>query len=365
MKIAVIPGDGIGPEIVAQGLRALEALQSSFDLPVETFTVAAGAQLYADTGVAIRKDDFQATVAADAVYLGAIGLPHVRYADGTEINGELMCRWRRDLDLYANIRPLRSFPSVPTIYAKPRDVDMIVVREGTEGLYAANGGGAMIGDRIVSDPMIITREGSERVSRIAFELARKHPPRNGNKPKVTCLDKANIIRGFALFRRSFETVARAFPDVEAEALYADAASTLMTLNPERYHVVVCENLLGDIFSDLAAAYVGGLGLAGSGEIGDQRGLFQSAHGSAPTLTGKNVANPIAQIISLAMLLGWWADRARDKRFADASAALERAIGITLSDRANHTGDLGGSATTSRVGDAVVAALSRSAKAVMA
>src|SRR5579872_636738 len=253
-------------------MRVLEAVAAAYALPLETFTIEAGAQRYADTGIAIEDDEYRASVAADAVYLGAIGLPHVRYADGTEINGELMCRWRRDLDLYANVRPLRSFPAVPTIYAQPRDVDMIVVREGTEGLYAANGGGATIGDRIVSDPMIITREGSERVSRIAFELARKRRPRNGLQPKVTCLDKANILRGFALFRRSFQTVAKEFPDIEAETLYADAASTLMTLNPERYHVVVCENLLGDIFSDLAAAYVGGLGLAGSAEIGAHRGL---------------------------------------------------------------------------------------------
>lgn len=358
MRIAVVPGDGIGPEIIAQGVRILDLVRAQFGLDLETFSVAAGAQYYADTGTAIAEDDYRATVTADAVYLGAIGLPHIRFADGTEINGELMCRWRRDLDLYANIRPLRSYPAIPTIYATPRDVDMIVVREGTEGLYASNGGGAMIGDRIVSDAMIITREGSERVSRIAFQLARKHRPRNRPRPKVTCLDKANILRGFALFRRSFERVAKEFPDVESETLYADAASMLMTLNPERYHVVVCENLLGDIFSDLAAAFVGGLGIAGSGEIGDRHGLFQSAHGSAPTLAGKNVANPIATILSGAMLLDWWADRSGDRDFGEAARAIERAVEAALADPKNHTGDLGGSATTSGCADAILGALER-------
>src|SRR5579884_1431924 len=194
MRIAVIPGDGIGPEIVAQGMRVLESVKAQFGLELDTFTVSAGAQYYAETGRAITDRDFDATLEADAVYLGAIGLPDVRYEDGTEINGELMCRWRRGLDLYANVRPIRSYPAVPTMYAQPRDVDMIIVREGTEGLYAANGGGAVIGDRIVADPMVITREGSERVSRFSFELARAHPPRNGIAPKVTCLDKANILR---------------------------------------------------------------------------------------------------------------------------------------------------------------------------
>ena len=355
-RIALVPGDGIGPEIIAVGKRVLETVQRIHELDLELFEISASALQYSQTGIAVTEVDYQATLDADAIYLGAIGLPHVRFADGTEINGELMVRWRRDLDLYANVRPLRSYSAIPSLYARPRDVDIIVVREGTEGLYAANGGGAMIGNRIVADPMVITRAGSERVCRTAFELARKYPPRNGIAARVTCIDKANILRGFALFRSAFDTVAAEFPDVESERLYADAASMLMTLSPERYHVVVGENLLGDIFSDLAAAYVGGLGMAPSGEIGDGKGLFQPSHGSAPTIAGQDVANPIATILSGAMMLDWLADRDGLQAFAEAARSITRAVEIALASPANHTRDLGGTAGTSACGAAVVEAL---------
>jgi len=356
VRIAVVAGDGIGPEIIAQGTRVLEAAARKYSLPLELFPVRAGAKLYAESGAVISEEDYRSTVEADAIYLGALGLPEVRFADGTEVQAALMVRWRRDLDLYANVRPLRSYPAVPSIYAEPRDVDMIVVREGTEGLYAASGGGAMIGDRLVADAMVITREGTERVARAAFRLARRFPPRGGRKPRVTALDKANILRSFALFRRAFERVAAEFTDVESETLYADAASLLMTQHPERYHVLVMENFLGDIFSDLAAAYVGGLGLAPSGEVGEAHGMFQPAHGSAPTIAGKNVANPIATISSAAMLLDWLAERGGGEAFVAAARAIGAAVDATLAEKRNHTGDLGGSATTEQCGGAVVAAL---------
>ena len=356
MRVAVVPGDGIGPEIIEQGIRVLDAAAERFALPLELVRISAGAKLYARTGEVISEADYRTTVEADAIYVGALGLPEVRFADGTEVQAALMVRWRRDLDLYANVRPLRSFAKVPSFYAEPRNVDVMVVREGTEGLYAASGGGAMIGDRLVADAMVITREGTERVCRKAFALARKSPPRNGLRPRVTCLDKANILRSFALFRRTFERVASEFPDVESETLYADAASILMTQHPERYHVMVMENFLGDIFSDLAAAYVGGLGLAPSGEVGDRHGMFQPAHGSAPTLAGTDAANPIATVLSAGMLLEYLGDRGGGAQFAAAARAIDDAVEAALDDPRNHTRDLGGSATTRNCGSAIVAAL---------
>ena len=356
MKIAVVPGDGIGPEIVREGLRALKAVASLHGLDLSFEDIDASADRYRRTGVAIEEEAFRRSIEADAIYLGAIGLPEVRFADGTEVNGAVMLRWRRVLDLYANVRPLRSFAGVPSYYATRRDVDLIVVREGTEGLYASQGAGAFVADRVVSDTMITTRAGVERVSRFSFELARRSPPRNGRKAKVTLLDKANILRGWALWRRVFDEVAREFPDVESERLYADAASMLMTQHPEDYHVVVAENFLGDLFSDLAAAYVGGLGMAPSGEIGEGVGLFQPSHGSAPTIAGKNVANPTATILSGSMMLSWWATKSKDARFEDAAGDIERAVAAALADPANHTPDLGGSASTSALGSAVVNAL---------
>lgn len=360
MKIAVVPGDGIGPEIIREGVRTLKAVAAVHGLDLNFEDIDASADRYRRTGVAVEEDAFRRSIEADAIYLGAIGLPDVRFADGTEVNGAVMLRWRRVLDLFANVRPLRSFGGVPSIYATPRDVDMIVVREGTEGLYASQGAGAFVADRVVSDTMITTREGVERVSRFSFELARRQPPRNGGKPKVTLLDKANILRGWALWRRVFDEVASDFPDVESERLYADAASMLMTQHPENYHVVVGENFLGDIFSDLAAAYVGGLGMAPSGEIGAGVGLFQPSHGSAPTIAGKNIANPVATILSGAMMLSWWATKSNDARFEDAARDIERAVAAALASPGNHTPDLGGAASTSQFGSAVLGALTPAA-----
>lgn len=356
MQIAVVPGDGIGPEVVREGVRVLERAVSRYGLSLSFQYVEAGAGTYRSRGISITDEAFLVTQKADAIFLGAIGLPNVRYPDGTEVNGPLMQRWRRELDLYANLRPIKSFAGVPTIYGQAREVDMAIVRENSEGLYASNGGGAVVFDRIVTDTLIVTRAGSERISRFAFDWARRSPLREGHRPKVTCVDKANILRGYAFFRQIFEEVAQDYPDVGAETLYADAASLLMTLNPEQYQVVVAENLLGDLFSDLAAAYVGGLGLAPSGEMGSAHGMFQPSHGSAPMLAGQDVANPVASILSAAMMLDWLGDRASDVRWNEAAQAIFKAVDMVLAQPRWRTADLGGQAKTHELGEAIADAV---------
>lgn len=302
--IVVLKGDGIGPEIIDATLRVLEAVQkrdAGFQLNFQFHP--AGAEHYRKTGTNLSQDAFTACQQADAILKGPMGLPEVRQADGTEA-GLLGGVLRKGLDLYANIRPIRLFPEVATALAGKRaeDIDYVIVRENTEGIYFSRGSGEVTPEG-VKDVIVTTRAGTERIVRFAFELARTRSgaPQDGIK-RVTCIDKSNVLRSFALFRRVFLEIGAQYPDIEKRCLYADAAAQALILWPERFSVIVCENFLGDIFSDLGAATAGGLGFCGAANIGVRHAMFETTHGSAPALAGQNKANPIAQILAGAMML---------------------------------------------------------------
>jgi 3-isopropylmalate dehydrogenase len=231
------------------------------------------------------------------------------------------------------------------------------VRENLEGLFASFGGGATVGDEVATDTLVVTRGGTSRVCETAFRLAelRSGRPLDGRR-MVTCVDKANVFRSLAFFRRVFESVAERRPAIAAESIYVDAASLYLVQNPQAFDVLVTENQFGDILSDLGAALVGGLGLAPSAELGDRHGLFQPSHGTAPQLTGKNVANPLAAILSGAMMLDWLGQTRHDAAASQAARCIETAVTRVLAEGRIRTPDLGGSSSTRDVGDAVVEAI---------
>jgi 3-isopropylmalate dehydrogenase len=358
-RITVIPGDGIGPEVMAEALKSLRAVERAFPgLRFDCTEYRAGALCYTETGTDLPAETLEACRKGDAILFGSTGLPAIRWPDGTEIRPQVNLRFI--LDLYAGVRPIKRYAGIPPTLAGDPKIDYVILRENTEGLFASQGGGAKAGDHVAVDSMVITRPGTERIVRWAFKLSqrRKGAPADGRR-RVTCVDKANIFKSMAFFRQVFDEVAQGFPGVQAEHAYIDAMTMYMVQRPSHFDVAVCENLFGDITSDLGAGTVGGLGVAPSGDIGDTYGLFQPSHGTAPDIAGKGIANPIAQILSARMMLEWLAETKRDPQCTQAAQAIEAAVERTLADRRFHTADLGGTAKTPAVGDAVAAALTRS------
>jgi len=351
-RIAVVGGDGIGPEVIGSTVEILSAAQrivTGFDL--DFVAAPAGAGTYLEQGEALPASTMATCRAADAILLGACGLPGVRYPDGTEIIPQVTLRIV--FDLYAGIRPARRLTGVATPLAGDPAIDFVVVRENTEGIFASLGGGVVLGDQLATDTQVITRRGTERVVRSAFELARR---RGRPEPRVTCVDKANILRSFAFFRKVFDEVAAGYPGIAAEHLYVDAAAMELVRRPGRFDVLVTENLLGDILSDLAAALVGGLGVAPSADLGDAHAVFQPCHGTAPDIAGQGVANPIAAILSGVMLLDHLADRDHDPAPRAAARRIESAVGKALATGLALTPDIGGRGTTTDVTRAILRAL---------
>ncbi|NKQ53953.1 isocitrate/isopropylmalate dehydrogenase family protein [Amycolatopsis sp. K13G38] len=287
-RIALIRGDGIGPELVDAALTVLGTVTGELDY----VDVDAGAGTYRRTGVACAPQDVELMrTGVDATLKGPVGLPDVRFPDGTEA-GVLGGILRTGLDLYANVRPVLLLPGVSSALAAPGPIDYTIVRENTEGLYASRGKG--VGNRwAVSDTLLTTREGTARVCRHAFERARR---------KVTCVDKSNVLRSHALFREVFTEVAADYPDIATEFVYADAAAQALVLRPADFDVLVMENFLGDVLSDLGGATVGGISLCPAGNIGDHGAYFEPIHGSAPGLADRGLANPVGQILAAAMML---------------------------------------------------------------
>ena len=348
-RVAVVGGDGIGPEVTACALEVLEAAcRAVGGFGLEFMDAPAGAGVYLLTGEALPAASLAACRSADAILLGACGLPGVRYPDGTEIIPQVTLRIV--LDLYAGIRPARLLRGVPSPLAGPPEVDFVVVRESTEGIFASLGCGIVLGDAVATDTQVITRRGTERVVRAAFELARR---RARPRPRVTCVDKANILRSFAFFRKVFDEVATGYPDVQADHLYVDAAAMEMVRTPGRFDVLVTENLLGDILSDLAAGLVGGLGMAPSADVGESHAVFQPCHGTAPDIAGRGVANPLAAILSAAMLLDHLADVRGDEAPRAAAARIESAVQSAVLAGDALTADLGGTVRTREAAGAVV------------
>jgi len=355
--IAVLPGDGIGPEVMAPALAVLEKVAASRPELKFRFTEApAGAGHYRDTGSSMPEATIKLCKEADAILLGACGLPHIRYPDNTEIMPQVELRFM--FDLYAGVRPCRLIPNVPSpiVGAAERGIDLIVIRESTEGLFASMGKG-VVTETEARETLLITRKTSQRLFDFAFRLARRRKARGG-RGLLTCVDKANAFKAYAFFRGIFDECAARYADVETDRLYVDACSAMLVRRPWDFDVMVMENMFGDIISDLTAGLIGGMGMAPSADIGDAHAVFQPCHGTAPDIMGKGLANPTAMILSAALMLDWLGDRHAHAVAAEAARAIERAV-----DRAFAEGlkpcEFGGSDGTAVIGSAVLRALDSS------
>ena len=320
-EIAVIKGDGIGIDVTDAALAVIDAARhrvGGFDLDCQD--LLAGAGYFQETGRDMAPGAEEAAAAADGIFLGAIGLPAVRHADGTEISPHL--RLREIFQLYAGVRPVKAYPNVPQRLADPRaaEINLVILRESTEGLFysaAVHDRSPVENDDEVQDLLRIKRATTEKLHDFAFRLAQKRKSR-GHKGMVTCVDKANVFRSMAFFRKIFDERAGKFPDVETAYSYVDAQALELIRRPWDFDVLVMENMFGDILSDLAGGLVGGMGMAACAEIGTDHALFQPAHGSAPDIMGEDRANPLATILSGAMMLDYLADQSGHQPLADAA-----------------------------------------------
>ncbi len=348
-RIALIPGDGVGAEVTAQAVKILERLTAQDGLPLAMETFDFGADRYLETGVAITDGEMSRLEREfDAILLGAIGDPRV---PGNEHARDILLGLRFRLDLYINLRPARLYEAwlSPLRDVQAGDIDLVIFRENTEGIYVGMGGSLRRGTphEVAIEEDINTRRGVERIVTAAFEYARL-----AGRGRVTLTDKANAMpHTGGLWRRIFADVGTGYPEIEQEAVFVDALALDLVRRPARYDVIVAPNLFGDILSDLAAALVGGLGLAPSANLHPGRpGLFEPVHGSAPDIAGTGRANPIAMLLAVALMLaelGWPAHAGR----------LDAAIQAALAAR-RITPDLGGECTTDEVGDWICNEMSR-------
>jgi len=350
LRIAVMPGDGIGTEVTAATLAVLEPLAKRHGIGLAFEELRAGAFCYRDTGTAMSEETFDKAAKADAILLGAMGWPEIRTPDGTEIAPQLDLRFR--LDLYAGVRPFRALPGVPLALADPRarDIDLVILRESTEGLFFSRDRGTVTPE-MAEETLRITRRTTERLARFAFDLARRRAARRGRAGTVTLVDKANVFRAFAFMRGIFAEVAAENADVGHGAHYVDAMALDLVRRPWAFDVLPTENMFGDILSDLGAGLVGGMGFAPSADIGDTHAVFQPAHGTAPDIAGQGIANPTATILSAAMMLDWLAARGAGQGFADAAAELDAAVDAAFAGGLR-TADIGGGDGTGAAARAV-------------
>ena len=352
-QIAVFPGDGIGREVMAPCLSLLDAVTSdasAFRLRFESYE--AGAELYLKTGIALPEEALRAAASADAILLGAMGHPDVRYPNGTEVVPQIDLRDR--FQLYAGLRPIRVLPGVRIPLADPRaqGIDFVIVRESTEGLFAARTDSRREGDEAVLDTMRVTRHGSERLFEAAFALARRRHS-SGRMPRVTCVDKANVLPSMAFFRRIFLEHATRYPDVIVDCMYVDAAALKLVKAPWDLDVLVTENMFGDILSDLGAGLMGGMGMAPSADVGDAHAVFQPCHGTAPDIAGRGLANPTAMFLSAAMMLDWLGDRHSAPACHRAAGALIQAVERAFAGGTLVPVEHGGTAGTAEIAERVL------------
>ncbi len=342
IDLAVIAGDGIGPEVVAEGLKVLDAVSKKYEITFEKTFYDLGAKLWHRTGEVLPDSVLAELAEREVILLGAVGDPSV--PSGILERG-LLLKLRFAFDHYVNLRPARLSSGVTSPLATTKGIDFIVVREGTEGAYAGAGGVLAEGTaaEIATEESLNTRRGVERVIRDAFARAMAR-----ERKKLTLVHKNNVlIRAGSLWTRTFNEVAKEFPEVRTDYLHVDAAAMFFVTNPERFDVVVTDNLFGDILTDIAAAICGGIGLAASGNINPTRkfpSMFEPVHGSAPDIAGKGIADPTATVMSVAMMLSHLG-------FDGAALDVERAVAADLLTR----GDA--KRTTIEIGDALVAALS--------
>ncbi|MEL0105578.1 MAG: isocitrate/isopropylmalate dehydrogenase family protein [Rhodospirillaceae bacterium] len=347
-NIAVLPGDGIGPEIIPPCLNILEQLSVQLDgFRFEFQDCVGGAGHYRDTGEELPAETWAAVKSTDAILFGAMGLPEVRKPDGTEINPQIDLRMA--LELFAGVRRVRSIPGVPVSLSDPRaqEIDFVLIREQTEGMFADFTKGVREDNERAIDRCVITRAASERVFDFSFNLARTRKEQ-GFAGKLTCVDKANVLNTMAFFREIFNDRATQFSDIETESVYVDAMALNLVRAPWQYDVIVAENLMGDILSDLAASLVGGMGFAPSGDIGHDHAMFQPAHGSAPDIAGSGKANPTAMLLSASMMLDWLGTRHNNDALVQAGSLLERAVIETFKGGKIKTAEFGGTDRTETV-----------------
>jgi 3-isopropylmalate dehydrogenase len=338
LRIALVPGDGIGPEVVAEGVRVLDAVTRAAEVKLETTEYDLGARRWHATGETLPDGVLEELGGHDAILLGAVGDPSV--PSGVLERG-LLLKLRFAFDHHVNLRPARLYPGVASPLAGSPDIDFVVVREGTEGPYVGNGGTVREGTphEIATEVSVNTAYGVERVVRDAFHRAQARPRRH-----LTLVHKTNVlVHAGGLWARTFAHVGAEFPDVTTDYLHVDAASIFLVSQPQRFDVIVTDNLFGDIVTDLAAAVTGGIGLAASGNLdvsGTHPSMFEPVHGSAPDIAGTGTADPTATILSVGLLL-------EQVGLPDAASAVERAVVADLAER----GDARRS--TREVGDAVL------------
>jgi len=354
MKIAVMPGDGVGKEVVPAGLRVLQTVAQKYGFKFELNHYPFGAEHYLATGQTLPDSALKELAAHDAILFGAVGVDprgSAKIPQGI-LETEILLKMRFELDQYINLRPTRLMPGVktPLANAGPDDIDMIIVRENTEGLYCGNGGFLYKNTphEVANQIEVTTRHGVERCIRYAFEYATQF-----GRKKVTLVAKTNVLR-FAhnLWQRTFEEVKNDYSGIETDYHHVDACTMYMVTKPKIYDVIVTTNMFGDIITDLGAAIQGGMGMAASGNINPTRqaaSMFEPVHGSAPDIAGKDLANPIATFLSVSMMLDFLGQ-------PQAAQAIKSACEKVVADPKNHTGDLGGNAKCTQVTEAVCAAI---------
>ncbi|MDA0345893.1 MAG: isocitrate/isopropylmalate dehydrogenase family protein [Verrucomicrobia bacterium] len=345
-RIALLPGDGIGTEVIDVTVKVLDAVSRIAGFPVTYETHSVGATEYLENGVALPESVLEKCAECDAILLGAMGLPDVRLPSGVELTPQIEIREK--LDLYNGLRPIKLYHESDTPlkgYGKG-DIDIMLVRENTEGLFYERSKVLDLEADSATDLMYISRKGAERICRAAFQQARKR------RKFVTLVDKANVLPSMAYLRNIFNKIAEEYPDVKTERQYIDAMALFLVQRPNDFDVVVTENMFGDILSDLLAGIVGGMGMAPSADIGDNYAVFQPSHGTAPSIAGLNIANPIATILSAAMMLQWL-DTEETQAGAD---LIYGAVEIVFSNPENRTCDMGGSLTTTLMAALVIEAI---------
>ena len=380
--LALLPGDGIGRDVMEEAKKVLRTIGSLSPISLTLNEIPCGGKHYLETGEEWPEGSFEyCRDEADAILLGAIGWPGATTEDGDLAGGSVILGLRSGLDLYANVRPIKLYEGVRhKIHGefsqvwKPGQVDMLIIRENTQGLYHAllrrsadKAQGRQpwepetmefpgLEGEVAWDPRPISRHGSERVIRYAFEAAQR---RNGSpgdgKTRVTCVDKSNVTRGCQLFNRVYHEISNDYPDTETDHAYIDAFCMWAVRNPEWFDVVVTPNMFGDISTDLASVLQGGMGIAASANLGDQHGMFEPVHGSAPKYAGQNTTNPMAMISSVSMMFDWLGETKGDDDCLAIGDFIDQAVSEVLKGDVL-TYDLGGNSGTSEVGDAVVSRL---------
>ncbi len=342
VKLAVIPGDGIGPEVVAEAEKVLDAAVAGTDVVIDKTRFSLGAARYLETGDTLTDEDLRAIADHDAILLGAVGgVPGDPRLRDANIERGLLLKLRFELDHYVNLRPSKLYPSVPGPLAEPGEIDFVVVREGTEGPYVGNGGSIRRGTphEVANETSVNTAFGVERVVRYAFDLAERR------RQKLTLVHKTNVlVHAGGMWKRIVDAVASEFPGVDVDYLHVDAATIFLVTNPGRFDVIVTDNLFGDILTDLAGAVTGGIGLAASGNInpdGAFPSMFEPVHGSAPDIAGTQKADPTAAILSVALLLDHLG-------LHDEAARVTAAVEHDIANRD------AAARTTAQIGDAIAA-----------